>query len=77
MPRCLLVQHVLLLHSVPYLHENTAYGSQKQGKNTVGAVFSPYAQALVQVNVITHGSEYKCKIYSPQVPIAATQPHMK
>jgi hypothetical protein len=29
-----------------YLYENTAYGSQKQGKNTVGTVFSLYAQAL-------------------------------
>ena len=40
---------VFLLHRILYLHENTAYSSKKQGKNTVGTVFSPYAQALKRI----------------------------
>ncbi len=43
---CLLVWYVPLLHSIPYFHENTAYGAQNHQKNTVPTVFSPYAQAL-------------------------------
>ena len=34
------MQHELLLHRIPYLYKITAYGSKKQGKNTVGTVRS-------------------------------------
>jgi hypothetical protein len=67
------VQRLLLLHRILF-DENTAYGSQNHAKNTVGAVFRPYAQALVFSDMRRHIVHECSREYSGQPQLILVRP---